>query len=191
MACIELDAMAQNATDDDARTDTDRFADDVNATELIEGDRIDPQLVARTFGQLGDRRSARQDAPETQLVAITIIDTMQDVYSALLADPETGTIIRAGRHASNQAWTQKEADWTVREVGTRAVVEEVRELTVTDNDGAVDDGREWVQEWADVVIGDAAAGHDDYSDEKELDGKTLRLRDVDGRQALATISLED
>jgi hypothetical protein len=183
--------MAPNATDADARTDSKRFTDGVDATELIEGDRIAPQLVARTLGQLGDRRSAREDAPDTQLVAITIIDTMQDVYSALLADPETGTIVRAGRHDSQSAWTQQEADWTVREVGTRVVVEDVHELRLADNDGPVDDDREWVQDWVEVVIGDKASGHDDYSDELELDSSTLTLQDADRRKAVATISLED
>lgn len=183
--------MTNETQTDDGRTETKRFSDDVDASELIEGDRIDKRLVARTMGQLGQPITSQRDAPETQLVAITQLDRMNDVHSAILADPETGTILRAGRHDSNQAWSQKEADWKVREIGTGIAVEEVHELELTSNDDPTEDDAEYIEGWAEIVLGDAAKGHDDYSDECELDGRTLRLRDVDGRRALATISLNE
>jgi hypothetical protein len=180
--------MADHSTTD-GRTDTKRFSDDVDAETLIEGDRIDKRLVARTASQLGQPITSQQDAPDTQLVAITQLSSMDNVHSAILADPETGTMIRAGRHDSSQAWSQQEADWKVREIGTTVAVETVHELELSSNDEPADDAREYVQGWVEIVIGDAANGHDDYSDERELDGRTLRLRDVDGRHAVATISL--
>lgn len=188
--------MARSASTDGGRTnrtETTRHADDVSGHDVIEGDRIDKQLVARTFGQLGERVRPDDDAPETQLVSLTAINRMDDTHSALLADPETGVIIRAGRHDSQQAWSQAEADWTVYEVGTSVVIEEVHLLELTDRDDPVEevDVESYVEGWAEVVIEDPANGHDDYSDERELDGRTLSLRDVDGRSALATISLAD
>lgn len=182
--------MTTETQTDDERTETKRFSDDVDASDLIEGDRIDKRLVARTPGQLGQPITSQQGAPDTQLVAITQLSGMDDVHSAILADPETGIMVRAGRHASSQAWSQKEADWKVRAIGTKIAVEEVHELELSSNDDPVDDDREYAEEWAEIVLGDAASGHNDYNDERELDGRTLRLEDIDGRRALATIKLD-
>jgi hypothetical protein len=44
----------------------------------------------------------------------------------------------------------------------------------------------------DIVIEDTANGFNDYSDERKLvSGSALKLRDMDGREAYASISLED
>ena len=186
--------MAQN-TAAEGRTDTKRFDEDVSGDELIEGDRIDKRLVARTMGQLGQQikpsHPEGEPEPKTQLVAITEINRMDDVHSALLADTETGTIIRASRHDSSSAWSQKEADWKVHDIGTEAVVEEVHELQLGDSDEPVDDEKKYVSGWIDIVIGDAAVGYDDYEDERKLDGRTLIISDFDGRKAIATISLDN
>lgn len=176
-----------NAND---RTETKRFETEIDETPIV-GDRIDPQLVATTPGQYGQRVSAVPEGPKTQLVAISIIDRMQDVYSALLADPETGRLFRAGRHDSQQAWNQKEADWKVYDAGTRVRVEDVHELTLASNDNPVDDDADYIQGWVDIVIGDLANGHFDYSDEVSMNGRTLILSDIECRKAIATISLEE
>ena len=123
---------------------------------------------------------------------ITAIDSMDDTHTALLADTETGTIIRASRHDSQSAWSQKEEDWKVREVGSTISVDEVHELKLPEGDDMPDDEMEWVQEWADIVLVDLANGYNDYNDYRSLSGRsTLKLRDGDGREALATISLEE
>jgi len=181
---------------DDGRTETKRFADDVSGAELIVGDRIDTRLVARTFGQLGTRikpsHPNEEPEPKTQLVKITRTNDMDDYHRALLADTETGTIIRASRHDSQSAWSQKEADWTVHETGTSVTVDEDVDLTVAEQDTEPEDAQQYVQHWASVVIEDTANGHDDYNDERALvGGTTLKLRDMDGREAYATITLED
>jgi len=181
---------------DDGRTETNRFVDDVSGDELIVGDRIDTRLVARTFGQLGTRikpsHPNEEPEPKTQLVQITQTKFLDDVHRALLADTETGTIIRASRHDSQSAWSQKEADWTVHETGTSVTVDEDVDLTVAEQDTEPEDAQQYVQHWASVVIEDTANGHDDYNDERALvGGTTLKLRDMDGREAYATITLED
>lgn len=189
--------MSQTMNADGGRTDNKRFTDAFNGEELIEGDRISKELVARNIGQYGERIAAHppeaddEDKPaKTQLVTATAISTMDDVHSALLVDPDTGIIVRAGRHDSNSAWSQKEADWTVYEVGTHVSVDEVKELTVPDNAEPVDDDHEWVQGWVDILFDDLRNGHFDYDDERSLGGSTLKLRDYDGRMARASISLE-
>jgi len=189
--------MAQNASAD-GRTDTKRFDGEFDASDLIEGDRIAPELVARAIGQYGERIKAHppeadeEDKPATtQLVAATAISTMDDTHSALLVDPDTGTIVRAGCHDSSSAWSQKEADWTVYEVGTSVVVDDVLDLEISSNDEPVDDEHEWVQGWVDILFDDLRNGHFDYDDERSLGGSTLKLRDYDSREARASISLED
>jgi len=179
---------------DDGRTEAERFTDDVNAEELIVGDRIDKRLVARTFGQLGTRikpsHPNEEPEPKTQLVTITAIDSFDDTHNALLAEPETGTIIWATRHDTQSAWSQREEDWKVCDVGTSVSVETVHNLDVAPGDGDVMDEMKYVQEWVDIVIEDTANGYDDYTDERSLaSGTKLKLRDEDGRQALATVSL--
>ena len=179
---------------DGGRTETKRFSDGVNAEELIVGDRIDKRLVSRTFGQLGERirpsHPNEEPEPKTQLVTITATDTLDDTHSALLAEPETGTIIWATCHSSQSAWSQREEDWKVCDVGTSVSVETVHNLDVAPGDGDVMDEMKYVQEWVDIVIEDTANGYDDYTDERSLaSGTKLKLRDADGREALATISL--
>jgi len=182
---------------DGGRTETKRFDDDeqFDATDLIEGDRIDPSLAARTPGQLGQTikpsHPESDPQPTTKLVTVTQMNTLDDVHTAILVDGETGTMVRASRHDSSSAWNQKEADWKVRDVGTKVVVEDVHELTLADNDNAVDDEAAYIQEWANVVLGDMAAGHFEYQDDGKMNGRTLTLSDHDGRKGMATITLKD
>lgn len=188
--------MAQNETATADRIDTKRFDETVSTTDLIEGDRIDKRLVARHPSQLGDpiRRSMpnEPDEPATQLVVVTALNNMDDVHSALLFDPETETFIRASRHDSQQAWTQAETDWKVRDLGKTVKVEEVHDLERPENEWDQDE-HEYVQEWVEILFDDVryTGGDTDMQDERELDGTTLKLNDYDGRKTLATISLED
>jgi hypothetical protein len=152
---VMSETQSQNA--DDGRTETKRFVDDVSGEELIPGDHIDTRLVARTFGQLGTRikpsHPNEEPEPKTQLVVITQFDRYDDVHRALLADPETGTIIRASRLDSQSAWSQKEADWTVYELGTSVTVDDNVDLAVTEQDDDPDDEKKYVQHWVDMTAG--------------------------------------
>lgn len=188
----------QTTTADGGRTDSKRFEDDVDATELIEGDRIDRALVAPELSMVGQRSHADDvwdeidDAREYQIARVTATDRMDDTHNALLLDPETGVFARATRHDSQSAWTQREADWTVRDVGAEVVVEEVHELDLPADEqpDADEDPQAYAEEWVDVIFGDLAAGHDDYKDERSLSGgDRLTLRDADGRKVVASISL--
>lgn len=186
--------MAQNATtDDDAQRETTRFDEDVSGDELIEGDRIATELVAHHVDQLGSSIQYDPDGnlPNAQLVRVTATRSLNDVHSAILFDPETETFVRASRHDSQQAWSQREADWTVREVGTTVAVEEVHDLERPDSE-TDESEQQYVQTWAEILFDDVrfTGGDRDTRDEMELDGATLKLRDYDGRKALATISLE-
>jgi hypothetical protein len=186
--------MAQNATaDDDAQRETTRFDEDVSGDGLIEGDRIATELVARHADQLGSpiQYDPHGDLPDAQLVMVTAIRSLDDVHSAILLDPEAETFVRATRHDSQQAWSQKEADWTVRGAGTTVAVDEVHDLERPD-DEADEPEQQYVQTWAEILFDDVryTDGDRDTHDEMELDGTTLKLRDHDGRKALATISLE-
>lgn len=188
--------MAQNQTESDARTETERFDEDVSAAGLIEGDRIDRNLVARHPDQVGSpiRRTTPDEDPfpDIQLVAVTATDRMHDVHHALLLDPETGTFIRASRTDRQQAMNQAEADWKVRDIGSKIVVEEVSDLERPENEQG-QEAHDYVQEWIEIVFDEIrhTGGDPSIQDELELTGTTLKLADYDGRKAYATISLED
>ena len=180
----------------DTRTETKRFTTDsapFTARELIEGDRIAPALVARVMDGLGRTRSPRPDAPPAQLAEATITDRMNDVHSAVLVDGETGVLVRASRHDSQSAWSQKEADWKVRELGTRVIVEsaEVAEDGTDEWDEA--NAADAAGAWANVVLQDRARGATDYDDELTLEGRSsLTLREPYGpTKVYATVSLTD
>jgi hypothetical protein len=176
------------------RNQTKRFTNIVSGDDLIVGDQIDTKLVARTFGQLGEQlypsHPNEEPEPKTQLVQITQTNDMDDVHRALLADPETGTIIRAARHDSQSAWSQQEADWTVYDIGTAITIDDVSELKVPPRDNEDIDEMKYVQDWVDIVIQDPANGYNDYNDERLIIGDVIKLRDVDGRKAYASYSLE-
>jgi hypothetical protein len=182
-------------TTDDSRTETKRFTTDsapFTAADLIEGDRIGPALVASVMDGLGERRSADPDAAPTQLAEATITDRMDDVHSAFLVDGETGVLVRAGRHDSQSAWSQKEADWKVRELGERVVVESA-EVAQDGNDEWGDaDAADEAEAWANVVLQDRAQGATDYEDELTLEGcSSLTLREPYGpTKVYATVGLD-
>ena len=183
--------MKQN-TDADGRTETKRFdAEEFDATDLIEGDRIDPSLVANTMDGLGHTMSPAPDAMPTQLAEATITNRMDDVHSAILVDGETGLLVRASRHDSQSAWSQKEADWKVHEIGTKVVVTGA-EVEQDENDEWSDaDAAAEAEGWADVVLGDRARGATDYADELTLEGSSsLILNNPWGAKVYATIEFE-
>jgi hypothetical protein len=118
---------------------------------------------------------------------------MNDVHSGVLVDGETGVLVRASRHDSQSAWSQKEADWKVRELGTRVIVEsaEVAEDGTDEWDEA--NAADAAGAWANVVLQDRARGATDYDDELTLEGRSsLTLREPYGpTKVYATVSLTD
>ena len=187
--CRRTMTTTQHTADDD-RTETKRFdaetTDDLVVTDLREGDRIDPALVAGTMDFLGETRSTRPDAPTLQLAVATITHGLDDVHTAILVDGETGAMVRASRHDSQSAWTQKEADWKVRDIGDTPTVVDA------EWDGAdPDDADTAAASWAEVVLCDRACGHDDYEDEVEVDGQTIKMRNPwECETARGTLRLE-
>jgi hypothetical protein len=163
--------MSETITADGGRTDTKRFdADDdtISATDLIVGDRIDPALVASTMDGLGRTRSPAPDAVPTQLAEATETDRMDDVHTAILVDGETGRMVIASRHDSQSAWSQKEADWKVRDVGNRVAVTDA-EIARDDNNELSDaDPIVEADAWANIVLQDRAAGATDYADRLKM-----------------------
>ena len=182
---------------DDGRTETKRHDDQIEG-ELIEGDRIDKRLVARTLGQLGERINpslpGQDDEPETELVALTQIDSMDDTHTAVLYRPETGRFVRASRHDSQSAWTQQEVDWTVRDAGSEI---ETSDHALESSPDDVEDEARYVGEWAEICLGELAYDADNdrsasIRDELKLSsGAKLHLRDYDGREAFCAVNFRD
>lgn len=166
---------------------------------VTEGDRIQKDRVARTLGSLRTRWQSAppevDDQPEvTQAVALTQTDRHDDVMQALLFVPGTGRWLRASRHTSNSAWSQREADWTVHEAGDTLVA---TGGDVESSPDDIEDEDKYVAGWLEIVAGDLSHDADQgntasISDEFELtSGNTIRLRDRDGRKAFATFRLAD
>lgn len=159
------------------------MAQQTNATPA----QIDKELVARTIGQVGDRRSAQTDAPEMRYWNIAAYNTYDDVHRALLIDTQNPDQLY-------YAWTNDErTTWKVESAGEALVVEDV-ELETPDE---VDDDVTYVEEWAEILLDELRydaenrAQSRSVSDEIEFVGsKTLRFRDVDGRIATFNIDLE-
>ncbi len=161
-------------------TDPKRFtADDApfSAADLVVGDRVDPSLVARTMDGLGYWRSSRRDAAATQLAEATITHRRDDIHRAILVDGESGVLVRASRYDSQNAMSQREADWTVRAVGDRVAVSNAS-VEQDGNDEWTDiDASSEAEGWANVVLQDRARGEENHSDEFTLtSGPALTLR---------------
>lgn len=173
--------MATQLNDGAARYDVDDAAD-FDAADLEVGDRIDPVLVSSTLVGVDAEiytgpGVAQSDAPRTQLGCLTATNGMDDVHVAILSDGESGVMVRASRHDPQSAWTQKEADWKVRGVGTEIDTSNVE--VVSDPDGAWDEYATDMaaQDWAEIVVRDTANGGERSDDEVELRGRrTLRMR---------------
>jgi hypothetical protein len=166
---------------------------------VTEGDRIQKDRVARTLGGLRTRRQSAppeaDDQPEpTQAVALTQTSRYDDVMRALLFVPGTGRWLRASRHNSSSAWSQKEADWTVHEAGDTLVA---TGGDIERSPDEIENEDEYAAGWLEIVAGDLS--HDaeqgntaSLSDVWELGSQnTIRLRDHDGREGFATFRLED
>jgi hypothetical protein len=152
-----------------------------DTTELEEGDRIAPKLVASVPEQLGEPiqpnyPESDTEPPVTQLVNVAETHPMNDTTRALLIDPEAGVIARASALDSNQAWSQKEADFTVHAVGTGIDVTDGEIERAPDAD-QIPDETEHMAGWVEVVIGDMLHGSFDYSDRVRVNGDTLTMED--------------
>lgn len=173
-----------------------RYDSEFDTAELEEGDRIAPKLVASVPEQLGEtvvpyHPERDQDAPVTQLVNVAVDRPMDDVTRALLIDPDTGVIARASALDSNQAWNQKEADFTVHAVGTGIEVTDGEVERAPDID-TIEDETEHMAGWVEVVIGDMLRGSFDYSDRIRVSKDTLTLEDDYGpAEGHATYTLID
>jgi len=177
----------------DERSETKRHTTDVDASELSEGDQIARELVARHVDQLGEPQHPRVpevDEPPMQLVQVSDIRDADDTHTALLYDPETELFVRATRIDRGQAWTQSEADWTVRDVGREIDVVGVHSLERPESEQ--DQGRrEYAAEWLEILTDDIRYndGGRDLSEELHVDGPSVFVRDWDGRSFNAEIEL--
>jgi hypothetical protein len=182
--------MAQQPDADDTQR---HETEDVDATDLSEGDRIDQWLVSRTMSGLGSTHSSRPDAPSTQFAEATVTHGRDDFHRAILVDGETGMLVRASCHDSESAWTQTEADWTVREVGTRVSVEDAEVARDPEDEWVDVDAVQEAESWANVALQERAMGFNDFdNDDLTLErGDSLTLYSQhSGARVHATISLE-
>jgi len=186
----------QTQTDDDGETT--RHENTLNCP-VMDGDRIQKDRVARALGELGTRRQTvrggadRQPEP-TQAVALTQTSGHGDIMHALVYVPGSGRWLRASRHTTNSAWSQREADWTVHEAGDTLVATGGEVVRTPDVMG---DETEYAAEWLEIVAAELAydAEHNNRAsvdDVFDLTGSdTAKLRGMDGRKAFASFRIED
>jgi len=173
-----MTTQTQTETAVDGRTEPRRFDADetLAASDLIVGDRIDPKLVGPAMRCIDLAHSPAGDSDATvQLAEATITRSLDDVHVAILVDGESGVMVRAERHDSQAAWTQQEADWKVRDVGTRVSVTDATVDTDADDEWADADTAAEAEGWANVVLQDRARGSTDYADELTVDGASALI----------------
>ena len=158
----------------DRRTETNRFTDDdtIEVSDLIEGDRVDPALVAGAIERVGEKELARPDAPPTQPAVGTATPRPRAGHTGVLVHGGWGDKTVAGRHDAPRAWAPTAAARDEQSVGTR--------IDVTDAEIDSDPGDVWNEEsaddgaeaWANTVLQDRACGYTDYEDEIRLTGRS-------------------
>jgi hypothetical protein len=149
--------------------------------------QIDNELVAQTFGQLGDSRYPRGDAPEMRYINIAAYNRYEDVHSGLFIDSENPGQLLYG-------WTNKQrSTWKITDTGERVIVDDA-DVDAPEN---VEDARTFAQEWIDVIVDQLRYDAENQklsrsiSDEIQITGKRkVKLRDVDERIATFDITLE-
>jgi len=175
---------------------TQRITDNLSLTEVEVGDRIDPAIIPRTDAtDVGDRINAhlpRQADDDGRTYDVVLIanrtDDWDDTQTALIHEPGTGLFARISGHTSSGAWNQHERDWKVRDVGSEFAVDDYSDLDVPESELG-DDPDRYVSEWLDIVSGEWTMG-ECIGEIEDLDGNSLRLRDIEGRRVWIQISLE-
>ena len=166
-----------------------RITDTLSLAEIEVGDRIDPTLVPRsTEIEVGERiqnvtPAGELDGGRTYDVRlIAEADRFNnDVIDALVYDPDAGLFARLSGHTNSAAWSQKEADWKVRDVGDDAALLDCWDVAVHDRpDGETEP--EYVAEWLEILVNGRAHG-EFLSEVEQFNGDTMTLRDADGRRA--------
>ena len=184
--------MAQNES---ATTETKRYEDDLDLSDVSEGDRIDPELIPRSpeieVGEKVARHLARPNGPENEdertfsvrLIASGYRDQFQDVQAALVYDPNSELFARLSGHTSSGAWNQKVRDWKVRDVGRNIEIVDQWDVEIPDLEEFGETEEEFVSEWAEILFDNIRYGDEPGDELQEFDGKKFRLRDYDGRTA--------
>jgi hypothetical protein len=165
-----------------------RITDTLSLAEIEVGDRIDPKLVPRSPEiEAGDRirRATSGDPDGEQTYDVRLIAEADrfnnDVVDALVYDPDAGLFARLSGHTNSAAWSQREADWKVRDVGDDAALLDCWDVAVHDlPDGETE--HEFVAEWLDILVNGRAHG-EFLSEVEQFNGDTMTLRDADGRCA--------
>ena len=154
-------------------------------------EQIDKELVARVPGQVGDQRNPYGDGPEMQYFNVAAWHRYNNVHRGLFIDSEdTDGVLRYG-------WTNdNRSSWKITEVGSEIVVEDT-DLKLPEGEDVEDEGR-YVKEWIEILLKELRYDVENRSTRRSVsDGiefvgkKTLRIRDVNGRKAIVTISLDN
>jgi hypothetical protein len=169
-----------------------RYMEEFDGASVTMGDRIHPQIVAGEADRLGDPLDPEKDLPETKLLLVTKLNKHDDIYHALLLDPETKLLFRVDRHSSEAALTYREYDWKVRGIGTAIRVTDASVEYRPDDDAEKAESA-YMQEWIDSLV-DAVTlfEHYEVSNNWYLDGEWMNLLDKDaGRKGRVRIELVD
>jgi len=187
---------------DSAADTTQRFTTEFSLAKVSQGDRIDPDLIPRSPKlEVGDnvaQHTAKHNDPtndDERTFSVRLIvsrsDSYDDVQDALVYDPESDLFARLSGHTSSGAWSQKERDWKVRDIGSGVEVVDAWDIDIPDLDDYDETPEEFVAEWMDILFGNAAYGDDIGGEVEDFSGKTLTLRDVDNRTAKVEYRLVD
>jgi hypothetical protein len=167
--------------------------DVVEVEELSIRDRIARPLVPPTYAiPAGDPRSKHYqvDTDEPFIGRVVARNTSQhDIRHCLIVDDENGRFARLSAHSKSQAWSKKEEDWKVRDLGFEPKLVDAWDVEIDDLRGETPE--EFVGEWLEILFDNARHGEDVGHEIRNFEGDTFTLADYDGRRSNVEYELID
>ena len=159
--------------------------DEVALDDVAIGDRLARPLVPPAHGIPADDQRSKHyqvDTDEPFVGRVVARNSSQhDIRHCLIVDDETGRFARLSAHSKSQAWSQKEEDWKVRDLGSEPQLVDTWEVEIDDLRGETPE--DFVGAWLEILFDNARHGEGVGDEIRNFEGDTFTLADYDGRRA--------
>lgn len=154
-------------------------------TNQITMDKIEKQKIANSLAHVGETANPHDsDSPIIRYANIGYNARYDSVKRCLLLNSEDTDKLHYG-------WTNdNRSTWKITDRGQKIEVTEVIELDIAKNDKPVDDSKQYVQDWIEILLEEFRYSVENdnnwptFDDEIRFVGKRMiKLRDLDGRTA--------
>ena len=170
--------------------------DVVSVEELAVGDRLARPLVPPSYSVSGDDPRSKHyhtDSDEPFLGRVVAMNSgfNNDIRHCLVFDGDSELFVRLSAHGKSQAWSQREEDWKVRDIGHTIEVTDEWDIEVPDLDDFGEEPAEFVAEWCEILFDNIRHGEEPGDEIDNFDGDAFQLRDYDGRRATVKYELHE